>query len=101
MTNPLFPAMPMPFMPQELPVQKIQQHWLNGISNMVSLELEAMMEYNHLWFSLWQDCATGDTAECHNRLADHWADHHKLLISHQKRREALAKEWKEHIEEVL
>ncbi len=87
--------------PQAFPMQKVQQHWLDGVNNLVNLELEAMMEYNHLWFSLWQDCASGDQEVCHERLIDHWANHHKLLIDHQKRREAVMSEWKEHIEEVL
>lgn len=99
MATQFFPVLPL--FPQPMPVQKIQQHWLDGFGNLVSLELEAFMEYNHLWLSLWQDCAAGDQKVCHERLVDHWAEHQKLIVSHQKRREAVFTEWKEHIEEVL
>jgi len=100
MANPFFPLLPMmpPAIPQAVPMQ---QNWLNGVNKLVSLELDAMMEYNQLWFSLWQDCASGEPEHCQQRIIDHWADHHKLLVDHHKRREAVVKEWKEHIEEVL
>jgi len=103
MANQFFPDFSLfaQVLPQPLPMQKVQQHWLDGMNNLVNLELEAMMEYNHLWFDLWQDCATSDPSECHQHFIDHWEDHHKLLINHQKRREAAMNEWKEHIEEVL
>ena len=99
MANALFPVLPV--VPQSIPLQKVQQHWLDSVNNLVNLELEAAMEYNQLWFSLWQDCASGDQPVCHDRMIDHWSEHNKLVLDHQKRREAIYKGWKEHIEEVL
>lgn len=100
MANALFPLFPV--LPQALPQSfPASQDWLKGINNLVELELDAMMEYNQLWFSLWQDCINGEPEHCPQRIIDHWADHHKMLVEHHKRREVAVKEWKEHIAEVL
>lgn len=87
--------------PLSLDFQKVQNHWLDGVSNLFNLELEAMTQYNHLWFALWADCVSADDNVCHERLIDHWSEHSKLMLDHQKRREAIINQWKDHIEEVL
>jgi len=49
MANALFPVLPV--LSQAIPAQKVQQHWLDGVNNLVNLELEAAMEYNQLTLS--------------------------------------------------